>query len=243
MTLDPISPRPGRWLATLALGALVWGACAGSGADTEDAAPAEAAETPEAPPAAPDARPVGGLLNPNLAGEDELASLPGMTSPTVRAIQDGRPFLDMRTLDAALAPHLDAPAREELYRRLWVPIDLNAAPREEILLIPGVGDRMAHEFEEYRPYDSMARFRREIGKYVDEEEVERLARYVFVPIDLNTATEEEILAIPGVGDRMVHEFMEYRPYEGMEEFMREIGKYVDDDELARLARYVTIRGG
>ena len=37
---------------------------------------------------------------------------------------------------------------------------------------------MQHEFEEYRPYTSMAQFRREIGKYVDEDEVERLARYV-----------------------------------------------------------------
>jgi hypothetical protein len=46
--------------------------------------------------------------------------------------------------------------------------------------------------------------------------------------------------IPGVGARMLHEFQEYRPYESMEQFMREIGKYVDEGELARLARYVTL---
>ena len=50
----------------------------------------------------------------------------------------------------------------------------------EILLIPGVGDRMAHEFEEYRPYDGIERFRREIGKYVDANEVARLEQYVTI---------------------------------------------------------------
>jgi hypothetical protein len=37
---------------------------------------------------------------------------------------------------------------------------------------------MAHEFDEYRPYTDMEQFRREIGKYVDEDEVARLEQYV-----------------------------------------------------------------
>ena len=37
---------------------------------------------------------------------------------------------------------------------------------------------MTHEFEEYRPYTALAQFHRETGKYVDDDEVERLARYV-----------------------------------------------------------------
>ena len=51
-------------------------------------------------------------------------------------------------------------------------------PSPDILLIPGVGGRMAHEFEEYRPYSNIEQFRREIGKYVDEAEVARLEQYV-----------------------------------------------------------------
>ena len=31
-------------------------------------------------------------------------------------------------------------------------------------LVPGVGNRMAHEFDEYKPYAHIAEFRREIGK-------------------------------------------------------------------------------
>ena len=100
---------------------------------------------------------------------------------------------------------------------------------------------MLHEFEEYRPYIALLQFHREIGKYVDDEELARLAQYVYVRIDLNSASQAEILSIPGVGPRMQHEFEEYRPYTAMAQFSREIGKYVDDEEVTRLARYVEVR--
>jgi len=60
-------------------------------------------------------------------------------------------------------------------------------------------------------------------------------------IDLNTATDAQILSIPGVGQRMLREFKEYRPYTSMDQFRREIGKYVDKAEVARLEQYVTIK--
>ncbi|HSG63884.1 MAG TPA: hypothetical protein VLD39_02745, partial [Gammaproteobacteria bacterium] len=94
--------------------------------------------------------------------------------------------------------------------------------------------------EEYRPYTSLEQFRREIGKYVDAAEVARLEQYVFVPLDLNGASREANMTIPGMTARMAHEFEEYRPYTSLEQFRREIGKYVDANEVARLERYVTI---
>jgi hypothetical protein len=39
---------------------------------------------------------------------------------------------------------------------------------------------------------------------------------------------------------MVHEFKGYRPYRALAQFRREIVKYVDDEEVARLERYVPI---
>ena len=179
------------------------------------------------------------MLNPNLATEADLRER-ALADALVDAIVEHRPFLSLSELNAAVEPVLGADEAEALYRIISVPINLNTAPREEILLIPGVGARMAHEFEEYRPYVAIAQFRREIGKYVDDDEVARLEQYVFVPVDLNSATDEQILAIPGVGARMLREFKEYRPYQNIEQFRREIGKYVDDDELARLERYVTL---
>jgi DNA uptake protein ComE-like DNA-binding protein len=60
-------------------------------------------------------------------------------------------------------------------------------------------------------------------------------------ININTASDAEILAIPGMGPRMLREFKEYRPYTSIEQFRREIGKYVDKAEVARLEQYITIK--
>ena len=181
------------------------------------------------------------LVNPNLASVEELAAVSGLDGDAVAAILEARPFLRAADLHAVISAHLAEDAYDGIYGALWVPIDLNDATSEEIGLIPGVGRRMTHEFEEYRPYTALAQFHREIGKYVDDDEVARLAQYVYVRIALNTASGEHIVSIPGVGRRMRHEFEEYRPYEAMAQFRREIGKYVDDDEVERLARYVEIR--
>jgi DNA uptake protein ComE-like DNA-binding protein len=62
-----------------------------------------------------------------------------------------------------------------------------------------------------------------------------------VPVNINTATDAEILAIPGVGTRMLREFKEYRPWTSIAQFRREIGKYVDKAEVARLEKYIVIK--
>ena len=68
-----------------------------------------------------------------------------------------------------------------------------------------------------------------------------VAGAAIVPININTATDAQILAIPGVGPRMLREFKEYRPYTSIEQFRREIGKYVDKAEVARLEQYIVIK--
>ena len=118
------------------------------------------------------------LVNPNLANKDELQALPNVDDEIAQAIIDGRPYLTATDLDTALAGVMDDEQREALYTRLFQPIDVNTATEAEILLIPGMSKKMAHEFLEYRPYKSMEQFRREIGKYVDDDEVARLESYV-----------------------------------------------------------------
>ena len=173
-------------LLTLAFVAGLWTACT-SDAVPEDDARADSAESASGEPvleapareefAEEDLERETGLLDINLAATEEFTAV-GIPSAAADVLVDGRPFENMLQVDAALASVLDEAAREAVYRVAWISIDLNGAGREEILLIPGVGNRMAHEFEEYRPYERMADFRREIGKYVDDEEVERLAQYV-----------------------------------------------------------------
>jgi DNA uptake protein ComE-like DNA-binding protein len=202
----------------------------------------ESSEEPvvESETAVSDEAPTAAMLNFNMASEQELVAL-GLSSEMVTSIVDQRPFLSMTDLDKMIGDQLDSANKVALYNKAFIPFNLNTTPEDNFKIIPGVGNKMAHEFEEYRPYIKIEQFRREIGKYVDETEVARLEQYVFVPVELNTATKEEILAIPGVGDKMLHEFEEYRPYQNMEQFRREIGKYVDDKELARLERFVYIK--
>lgn len=181
-----------------------------------------------------------GLVDPNLVDEGELRSLPHVSEAVADALVAARPYVAAAELDEVLARSLGDSQRTELYGRLFRQINLNTATEAEIMLIPGMTSRMAHEFEEYRPYTSLEQFRREIGKYVDEDEVARLEQYVFVPMNLNTASSDDFMSIPGMSSRMVHEFEEYRPYTSLEQFRREIGKYVDQDEVARLESYVTL---
>ena len=176
------------------------------------------------------------VLNANLATESELVKL-DISPYLVSIILNNRPFLSMHDFNKLLANY----DKEELFKKIFVPLNLNTTNEKDFKMIPGVGDRMAHEFEEYRPYKSIQQFKREIGKYVDEIEVSRYLSYVFVPVELNTSSEENIKALPGVGNKMAHEFVEYRPYMNLNQFRREIGKYVDNNELIRLERFVYLK--
>jgi DNA uptake protein ComE-like DNA-binding protein len=182
-----------------------------------------------------------GLIDPNTADEKTLLGVAHLTAPIVKGILEKRPFASQTDFHAFLTSQgLSKEQLTETYGKTFVHLNLNTASREEILMIPNLGNRMVREFLEYRPYKAMAVFRREMGKYVDDKEVARMEQYVFVPINLNTASDEDILTIPALGQRMLREFKEYRPYKSMEQFRREIGKYVDKKEVARLERYVTI---
>jgi DNA uptake protein ComE-like DNA-binding protein len=180
------------------------------------------------------------IVDANIATDKELSALPHLNPSLVKGIVERRPFPSITELDAYLSPTVGRTQLTELYGRLFVHLNLNTATREQILLIPNTGARMVREFLEYRPYKALAQFHREIGKYVDEKELARLEQYVFVPINLNTAADADILTIPGLGPRMLREFKEYRPYKAIEQFRREIGKYVAKEEVARFERYVSI---
>ena len=182
-----------------------------------------------------------GLVDPNVASEKELLSLPHMTAPIVKQLLQRRPFLSVTDLQAfLLSQKLTAQQATDFYGKAFVHVNLNTGTRDEILLIPGAGTRMAREFAEYRPWRTWGQFDKEISKYVGQPETDRLKQYVFIPVNLNTASDADILSIPGAGSRMVREFKEYRPWKTKGQFEKEIGKYVDAKEVARLWRYVVI---
>ena len=183
-----------------------------------------------------------GLADLNAVPEATLATMPSMTPALAKAIVAARPFntiVDANNflLGQKLTPEQIAP----LYEKAFVHINLNTGTAPEILLIPRVGKRMTREFEEYRPWVSMAQFDKEIGKYVGAEETNRLKQYVFIPLDLNTATDDQFKTIPNLGGNMLRELKEYRPWKTKAQFEKEIGKYVGPKETARLWRFMTIK--
>ncbi|MFN8419004.1 MAG: hypothetical protein U0528_07140 [Anaerolineae bacterium] len=60
-------------------------------------------------------------------------------------------------------------------------------------------------------------------------------------LNLNTLTEDQLMqTIPDFTSRMVREFLEYRPYVSIQQFRREIGKYVDAAQVTAWEQYVYV---
>jgi DNA uptake protein ComE-like DNA-binding protein len=117
----------------------------------------------------------------------------------------------------------------------------NTATAAQLRAAPGSNAALADAIVKGRPYKTQADFAKVVEGKVPEAQRPAFYAAVFVPLDLNSATPEEIMTIPGMSRRMVHEFQEYRPYKDISQFDREIGKYVDAGEVARLRSYVTLK--
>jgi DNA uptake protein ComE-like DNA-binding protein len=198
-----------------------------------------------------------GVADLNAVPEATLATMPGITPAIAKAFVDQRPFASIVEANAFLVSQkLTSEQLTALYEKAFVHVNLNTATNEQILLIPNISQspktarRITTEFVGYRPWKTVAQFDREFGKYVDPDgrvdlvvtpaETNRLKRYVFIPLNLNTATDEQFLTIPSMAQRMLIEFKEYRPWKTKEQFDREIGKYVGPKETARLWRFMVI---
>jgi DNA uptake protein ComE-like DNA-binding protein len=118
------------------------------------------------------------VLDANTATAEQLAGAEGVSEELAAAIAAGQPYASVTDLNAKLLETLSAEEAAAVLTNVFVPVNLNSGTEEEIRLIPGMTDKMVHEFEEYRPYADMGVFDREIGKYVDEAEVERFKNYV-----------------------------------------------------------------
>ena len=119
-------------------------------------------------------------------------------------------------------------------------LDPNTATESQLAAVEGLDSELAGVIVAQRPFEDGLAFFRLVEEYRDDSTREVVLGQVFVPLGLNTTDEQAFQAIPGVGRKMAHEFVEYRPYSNLAEWEREIGKYVDAEELARLRRYVVV---
>lgn len=106
-------------------------------------------------------------------------------------------------------------------------LNLNTASAEEFLTIPGVGDRMVHEFEEYRPYISIVQFRTEMAKYVDEDVIAGYEEHVYVPIDFNQSDAETVAQILGLDLAGAEELVSMRPFADRQAFLSAVRDVAD----------------
>ena len=118
--------------------------------------------------------------------------------------------------------------------------DANTATAEQLAAMNGMTPERAAAIVAGQPYATVTDLNAVLVANMTPEEATATLSQLFVPVNLNSATREEIALIPGMTDRMIGEFLEYRPYADMNEFDREIGKYVDEAEVARFRNYVTL---
>ncbi len=166
-----------------------------------------------------------GVADINTMSEAEVASLPAVTPGIAKALTAKRPFNSITELNAfLLAQGLTQEQAAAIYPKAFVHINLNTATADEIMLVPGAGRRMAREFPEYRPWKTYAQFDREIGKYVGPEATARLAQYTFIPLNANTASDADLMTVPGANQAWVDKVKTGRPYKAAADLEKTAGK-------------------
>ena len=167
-----------------------------------------------------------GVKDANTMAEAELAAVPNVTPAIAKAIVARRPFVSVTELHALLlAQGLTAEQAMAVYPKAFVHINLNTATSEEILLVPGAGRRMVREFPEYRPWRTWAQFDKEIGKYVGgAENAQKLAQYTFIPMNANSASDADLMTVPGANQAWVGKVKQGRPYKTAADLEQALGR-------------------
>jgi hypothetical protein len=119
-------------------------------------------------------------------------------------------------------------------------LNLNTATADQFkAAIPNFGDKMAHEFEEYRPYVSIEQFRKEMAKYVDANAIYEYERYVYVPVHRNDSDAATLAQLPGVDPAFAEQLIAGRPYADDAAFVTALqGKINERDLKAALSMMV-----
>ena len=137
-----------------------------------------------------------------------------MTPAIAKALVAKRPFTSPTELNAfLLAQGLTAEQAMELYPKAFVHINLNTATPEEILLVPGAGRRMVREFAGVPSMEDVGAVRqgdRQVRRRA--ENAAKLAQYTFIPMNANTASDADLLTVPGANQAWVDKVKKARPY-------------------------------
>lgn len=164
-------------------------------------------------------------VDPDQSDADTLQQLPGVTADVANTLISGRPYGSSQVFLDALAKLVPAELATAAGTFLapdagpvatWIRYNLNTASNAQLQGIPGAGERMSREFEEYRPYTSIAQFRGELGKYASPEEAAGFERYLFVPVGLDASDPETLQQLPGVTTDVAKALQAQGPFDSPE---------------------------
>jgi protocatechuate 3,4-dioxygenase beta subunit len=165
------------------------------------------------------------------ADEETLVAADGVTQGTD----------DLDSLFLALSEVTDSSGTVQIIGTGDLVIDMNGNGADALTPTPAQTEGPYYPVIDFSSYDnnltSTAEGDATILPILDDELTSMVA---FTLLNLNTATADELMTIPNMGGRMIREFEEYRPYVSIQQFRREIGKYVDAATVAGYEQYVYV---
>lgn len=183
-----------------------------------------------------------------------LAACGGATTPTstqpsaapaatsaAQATAAAEPAASSAAPEATAAPATDATsaAPAATAATATTKLNLNTVTEDQLMnTIPGFSTRMVREFMEYRPYISIQQFRKEIGKYVDANQVAAYEQYVYVPVDVDQADAATLQQLPGVDTTIADQLIAGRPYGSSQAFLTKLSGLVSAANAQQAAAYL-----
>ena len=170
-------------------------------------------------------------------------------------------FKDQVTVGGGTSSNTAANAKPKQPAPTMGPVDLNTATVDELNALPGVGAVKAKAIVDGRPYSSMDDFlskgivsKSAYGKFKDQVTVgggassntatnakPKQPAPSMGPVDLNTATVNELNALPGIGAVKAKALVDGRPYSSMDDFLSK--GIVSKSAYDKFKDQVTVSGG
>src|SRR3954463_532577 len=176
--------------------------------------------------------------NLNSASTEQFMSIPGAGDRFTREFEEYRPYNSIGQFRGEIGKYVSPEEVAAFEAYVFVPVDPNQADSGTLQQLPGVTADVADALIAGRPYDSAQTFLTALGQHAPAELVTAAGTFLapdagpiatWIKYNLNTATDEQFMGIPGAGERFTREFEEYRPYTSIGQFRGELGKYISPE--------------